>query len=280
MAACSVCSNPDVGDVCSLCGSVPRAASASDHAPQPPAQAPAPTPSPSTPSQPDSWSHTPSAPVPTTTPSLPPSSSGGTPNRAGVVLGGIAAVTVLGGLIAFLVGGGGDDSGPAVATYTETITSTTTSSTSYVPVSPSETEESPTTTASPEEELEALRQESLEHYNPDGRWVVGLSAKRDGITDLSQTTRDGSHTFGLQDILELHEDLASSNVQHGAVYLVLAQDIGSAQGPDDDTLWMTILDPGGLSSREDAQAWCEQTFPFKSHEALANVCYPRELDAP
>ena len=271
MASCAVCGNADVGAVCSLCGST-NETTTQNQATQPPHGS---TPEPPTPS-----AQTMHAPVPTTTPSLPASPSRVPDNKAKLVLGAIAALALLGGLVAVMAGRG-RDTVPAASTHTETVTSTATTTTSEAPSSSSEpSEESSTTTELALDRLESLRAESLGRYAPDGRWAIGLSAKRDGITDSTQTTRDGSHTFYLQDILNLHEDLAEYYEFDGAMYLLLAQDIGSAQGPNDDTLWMTVLDPGGLSSREDAQAWCENAFPSASGDKLANICYPRELDAP
>lgn len=140
---------------------------------------------------------------------------------------------------------------------------------------------STTSEEDPEERLQELRRDSLERYSPDGRYTVALSAKWDGVTDTYQKTQSGSHTFRTADILALHEALERRYSAEGNIYLLLAKDIGSAKGGDhDNDMWMTILDPGGLSTSEDAESWCESTFADVSDDVRKNRCYPRELDAP
>lgn len=126
-----------------------------------------------------------------------------------------------------------------------------------------------------EEELERLRQRSLAGLALDGRWIVELSAKRPGITDPLQVAANGSHTFYLTDILAVHDDLVQRMPDVDVLQLRRA-DWGK-QGRD---LWFTIADPGGLASKEGAEAWCAQRFPELAGEELANQCVPRELRPP
>lgn len=126
-----------------------------------------------------------------------------------------------------------------------------------------------------EERLEQYRQQSLAQLRLDGRWIVELSAKRPGISDPLQIAANGTHTFYFTDILALHESL-EQRLPDVDVLLLRRADWGK-QGRD---LWFTIADPGGLGSKESAQAWCAGRFPELSGEALANQCTPRELLPP
>lgn len=114
----------------------------------------------------------------------------------------------------------------------------------------------------------------------DEQWAITLSAKYDGVTDKYQTTSSGSSTFRTADILALHELLEEAHSDDGSVYLLTSKDIASTATEDHpDTMWMTLLDPGGLSSREDAVEWCEDEFPELEGDRLNNRCYPRQLEA-
>lgn len=160
------------------------------------------------------------------------------------------------------------ESGTSSETTTPTTTTTTTTTSS-------------STSRPPDEELEAKHRSALDRLDHDGQWAVTLSAKYDGIRDSQQTTSSGSHVFEEADILELHDDLASAHDSDGSVYLLTSDDIASsAEGDYPDTLWMTVLDPGGLDSRRAAVQWCERAFPDKSGDDLQNVCYPRQLTSP
>lgn len=159
-----------------------------------------------------------------------------------------------------------DTGDPAPTTSTVTTTTTTT------------TDAAPTISAT--DELNDLRDESLTLLYTDGRWAVSLSAKQDGTRDDRQVTSSGSHVFRLPDILELHEGYDSVYSSTTDVYLLKAEDLGSTTGPDGDRIWMTIVDPGGLSSRDDAERWCADEFPWLSGDDLDNACYPRQLRSP
>ncbi len=161
---------------------------------------------------------------------------------------------------------------------TTTVTSTTTS-TSDTP--DSDTPDSDTADASAEGQLADLRDESLGRLATDGRWAVTLSAKQDGTRDERQVTSGGSHVFRLPDILELHEVYDSVYASTASVYLLKAEDLGSTStGTDSDRIWMTVVDPGGLTSREDAEQWCQNEFSWLSGDDLDNACYPRRLESP
>src|SRR5699024_9420148 len=137
---------------------------------------------------------------------------------------------------------------------------------------------SSSTSRPPHEELEKKHRSALDRLDHDDQWAVTLSAKYDGIRDSQQTTSSGSHVFAEEDILELHDDLASTHDSDGSIYLLTSDDIESTvDGDYPDTLWMTVLDPGGLDSRRAAVQWCERAFPDKSGDDLQNACYPRQL---
>lgn len=165
-------------------------------------------------------------------------------------------------------------------TVTATAESTTTSETSTTSRPSSSKSSSATRSDSPKTTLTNLRRDALNDIDRDGRWAVTLSAKYDGIVDEHQTSASGSHTFGLKDILALHSQLEDRHEDGGTIYLVTSRDLEStADGSYADTLWMTMLDPGGLASRDEALAWCESTFSLTGDDLL-NVCYPRQLKSP
>lgn len=192
---------------------------------------------------------------------------------------GVLILAIGGGALWFLAA---DDSDDAAADSSSTATSTSSSSTSSDPTTTitSTTTSTSSNTTSAEDELGHLRDDSLARLSTNGRWAVSLSAKQDGTRDDRQTTSGGSHVFRLPDILELHEDYDRIYSSSTSVYLVKAEDLGSSSGPDASRIWMTIVDPGGLSSREDAKRWCQDEFPHLSGDDLDNACYPRQLTSP
>lgn len=158
------------------------------------------------------------------------------------------------------------DSGP---TDGPTVTTTTTTTTTTTPAAPTTLDE-----------LSDLRADSLGRLTTYGQWAVALSAKSDGMRDDRQVTSSGSHVFRLPDILELHEYYEGTYDDWADVYLVRAEDLGSTRGANGDQLWMTIVDPGFLTSRVDAELWCEIEYPLLSGDDLDNACYPRQLTSP
>lgn len=230
---------------------------------------------------------TPTAGAPTAGASMapPPGSHGGPPWTA-IVAAVVAGVLLLGagGAALWFFGSDGEPAAgpPSTSTPTTTVTATpppTTTVTSTATPPPTTTV---TTTAAPPsaaEQLSDKRDESLARLDTDGDWAVSLSAKQDGTRDDRQVTSSGSHVFRLPDILELHEGYESTYAWTD-VYLLKAEDLGSTVGADDDKIWMTIVDPGWLTTREDAEAWCAVEFSWLSGDDLDNACYPRQLRAP
>lgn len=193
-----------------------------------------------------------------------------------------AAVAV--GALVLALGGGTlwfltSDDDPAVATDPSS-TSTPTSSITQSSSDPTTVTTTTTSTPSAEDQLGDTREESLTRLTTDDRWAVSLSAKQDGTRDDRQITSSGSHVFRLPDILELHETYASTYGSIGSIYLLRAEDLGSTEGPDDHRIWMTVLDPGGLTSREDAEQWCADEYAWLSGDDLDNACFPRQLSSP
>lgn len=216
-----------------------------------------------------------------------PSGGGGAHWPVFVAVGAVAAmVLVLGGAAAWWASTRDDTSAAAPTTSTATAVVTTVTSTAPPPpptTTVTTTATSTSTTTAPvtaADQLGDLRDQSLGQLVTDDSWALSLSAKQDGTRDERQTTRSGSHVFRLQDILELHDDLDSVYSGYTSVYLLKAEDLGSTKGPDGDKIWMTIVDPGGLSSRADAQAWCDSEFPWLTGDDLTNTCYPRQLTSP
>lgn len=214
-------------------------------------------------------------------PSGPPQKGASWPLAVGAALvAGLLILAIGGGALWFLTS---SDSDAAVTDSSSTGTSTSSQSTSSD--TPTTTITSTTTstssgTTSAEDELGNLRGDSLSRLSTNGRWAVSLSAKQDGTRDDRQVTSSGSHVFRLPDILELHEEYDGTYSSSASVYLIKAEDLGSSSGPDASRIWMTIVDPGGLSSREDAKEWCEGEFPHLSGDDLDNACYPRQLTSP
>lgn len=163
-----------------------------------------------------------------------------------------------------------------------TAPSTTTTESATTPSEQDETTSSSSSSdpASPREKLRTLRGQSLDEAPMDGRWAVILSSKYDGIEDKYQETDSGSHVFRLPDILDLHDNLGRQYVQAGDVYLLASEDLRETSKIDHpDTVWMTVLDPGGLDSEDEAQQWCDDNFSHLSQERRANACGPVQLRA-
>ncbi|MEO7848062.1 MAG: hypothetical protein ABIR75_03295 [Arachnia sp.] len=125
--------------------------------------------------------------------------------------------------------------------------------------------------------LGELRQVSLTHLSLDGRWVAVLSTKRSGIEDPSQTAKNGSHVFYDDDILALHQDLASKFTGDADVLLVRTSDFGK-QPKSGNVFWRTIAD-GGFYDEEQAANWCNYHFTGTAKE-IENACLPRQLVPP
>lgn len=203
----------------------------------------------------------------------------------------LAAALVIGGAALWFLTAPDDrveakstSSGSSTESSSQQTTSTSEGSTTTTQPSTSTT--TTTTTTSPstppvDEQLATTRRDSLRRANLDGRYAVTLSSKQDGQEDSYQTTESGSHTFRLPDILALHEALDQEYGSEGQLYLFTDQDLESTSDQDyDSTMWMTILDPGGLQSKEDALDWCESTFAHQSDEERANSCGARRLESP
>lgn len=249
--------------------------------------APRPPEAPAVPPEPYAGGQPPYAAAPYAAGPVPPSSPtppSGTPWPLAVG----AALAV--GLLVLAIGGGAlwfftaDDEDPAVAVTDTSSTSTSTSpSTSSDPTTTTVTSTTTSTTsssASAVDQLGDLREDSLARLSTDDRWAVSLSAKQDGTRDDRQVTSSGSHVFRLPDILELHEGFEAMYSSSASVYLLKAEDLGSTKGPDEDRIWMSIVDPGGLASRDDAEQWCAAEFSWLSGDDLENACYPRQLRSP
>ena len=182
------------------------------------------------------------------------------------------------------------DGGTSDASPTSTAGPPTTAPTSASTAPPSPQTDSVTTvtetqaapTADPAEEarasLSAQRQQSLSGLDLDGRWVLTLSSKYDGVTDPLQTTSSGSNVWRLPDIVEFNDQLVSAMAAEGVPTLVLkATDFGRDTNRNSEEIWMTLADPGGLTSRAAADAWCAEHFPGQSGTELLNSCMPRQL---
>ena len=150
------------------------------------------------------------------------------------------------------------------------------SSASGTPTSP------PSPTVDPETQahdaLVADRARSLQGLTLDGRWVLQLSSKSDGIVDPQQTAANGSHTFHYTDIQAQFDQLSALARSAGMAPMMLtANDFGTKRTQNGDQLWVLLADPGRLGSQEAAQAACAALFPQVSGAALSNACVPRTL---
>ncbi len=130
-------------------------------------------------------------------------------------------------------------------------------------------------------ELADLRSRSLSSTSTDGRYVLQLDSKWEGITDPYQTAGDGSHTFRARDILSRHQQLSGAMAQQGVTTLLLkASDFGHNTVTSHGAVWATLADPGGLDSVDAAKAACTRLFPDLTGKARANACVPRQLTPP
>ncbi|MBB2988505.1 hypothetical protein [Terracoccus luteus] len=109
----------------------------------------------------------------------------------------------------------------------------------------------------------------------DGHWAIQLSSKRDGIVDKKQTAETGSHTFRYPDILDEYEALKA---RFPDVNVVLIRGSAISSKPGNISLYVTIADPGGLTTRDEVLTWCKGRFPNLGKDARLNVCYPRKLE--
>ncbi|MCE1178377.1 MAG: hypothetical protein LWW86_05025 [Micrococcales bacterium] len=114
----------------------------------------------------------------------------------------------------------------------------------------------------------------------DGHWILQLASKYDGVSDPRQIASDGSHVFRYVDIYAEYQRIAGNMGAKGVpVRLLLGSDFGKQLSFSDRT-WVTIADPGGISSKEAANDYCAQLFPNLSGKDLLNVCYPRQMTPP
>ena len=144
----------------------------------------------------------------------------------------------------------------------------------------------PTVTTDPEQsardQLTALRAADLAFYRAADQWIVQLNSKWKGVSDASQVAVNGTHVFGLVDILAQHSALKARF--GSSVKLISSTDIGKQQNypskPANEPIWVTIYDPGTLGSGDSAAAWCRSMFPGLTGDALKNVCFPRQASPP
>lgn len=139
-------------------------------------------------------------------------------------------------------------------------------------------------------ELESRRQETLGDLDLDGRWVLQIDSKYDGVVDPLQTAVDGSHTFTLSDICVHQASTAEQWKQSARILYLRASDFGDQQNSSRaDGTWVILIDPGadsiaplggGQVTDEDARGACAVFFPHLSGEELTNACLPRRLTAP
>lgn len=113
----------------------------------------------------------------------------------------------------------------------------------------------------------------------DGRYVLQIASKAEGTVDAMQTASNGSHTFYDTDILAEYRSLDKRFWQQGiAVYLVGGMDFGTASTiPHPENYWVTLVDPGGISSYHDGRARCRSLFPELDDAHVQNTCLPRKL---
>lgn len=163
---------------------------------------------------------------------------------------------------------------------------------SPAPSSASPTSKSPTPTPTPTPSVDSrtqalnglndARNQSLKNLTLDGRWVLQLDSKYEGVTDPMQTTSSGSHTFQLPDIYSEYQENTKYAASHGIsnILLLKGSDFGKQifQLPEDT--WVTIADPGNISSYDAGLAVCSSLYPNLSGDALLNSCLPRQLSQP
>lgn len=127
--------------------------------------------------------------------------------------------------------------------------------------------------------LVKLRQNDVKVLPIDGRWAVIMAAKWEGVEDLHQTTKSGSHIFQALDIWDEHQKLRHGDNLGAPVLLVTLTDFGKRTTHGDLPIYATIALPA-ISSREGGLAWCAQRFPALSGEALENQCQAIQLSVP
>ncbi|RLP09473.1 serine/threonine protein kinase [Propionibacterium australiense] len=158
--------------------------------------------------------------------------------------------------------------------------------------STSATSETPTPTPTPTpsvderthalNELNDARSRSMQNLVLDGRWVLQIDSKYEGIYDPQQTTADGSHTFTLPDIYDRYQENVQYAAAHGihSMLLLKGGDFGKQIFSLPEDTWVTIADPGGIDSYDAGLAVCSSLYPNLSGDALLNSCLPRQLTVP
>jgi hypothetical protein len=126
--------------------------------------------------------------------------------------------------------------------------------------------------------LNAYRNQDLSQVNLDGHWVAQLASKNSGMTDASQMTQNGTHTFYATDILAQHEALRR-DPSLGNVLLLSSTDYGTRQLVNGQPLWVTFAD-NNFGTAAEVGHWCAAHFSGLSGPSLANVCTPRKLNPP
>ena len=130
-------------------------------------------------------------------------------------------------------------------------------------------------------ELKSLRRDGLAGLRLDGRWVIQLASKFNGVSDKSLVAANGSHVFYYPDIVAEYRDLEQRMAGYGyPTMMLLASDFGSRQRPENRTIWVTLTDPGGISNFESGQYFCAQIYPELSGRDRENVCMPRRFIPP
>lgn len=129
--------------------------------------------------------------------------------------------------------------------------------------------------------LNAKRKASLKGLRLDGRWILQIDGKYEGVTDARQTTTTGSHTFMLPDIWLRHETFVRELSSEGDVLLLKATDFGR-QADLPVVRWATIIDPvdSPIPNYEAGVARCSALYPHLTGDGLRNACNPRKLEPP
>jgi serine/threonine protein kinase, bacterial len=155
------------------------------------------------------------------------------------------------------------------------------------PVQTSTVTATPTATPPPDpnvvaaNELQRIRNADVGTVSLNGRWILQVASKYDGVVDKLQTTASGSHEFKLSDILLEHQQLQDRFAKQGIpVYLLKATDFGKSTVGHPERIWVTVLDPGGISSAASAVDKCHQLFPELDEAHLANTCVGRTFTPP
>ena len=93
--------------------------------------------------------------------------------------------------------------------------------------------------------LAESRAQTLAGLSLNGRWVLQLSSKTDGIVDNQQVAANGSHTFHNTDIQAQFDELSAQVKGAAMVPMVLtANDFASKPTPNGDKMWVLLADPG------------------------------------